>query len=98
MLHALTPSACCGTACRHQGCSDAACPHCRYSSTRRCSSDLRFKYVSGEPVLAGCGAAPEVQLVNAASGASAAAGQLLLPGWQLQVSLQGIMSAAALTY
>jgi hypothetical protein len=29
-----------------------------------------------------------VVLVDAASGASAAAGQLLLPGWQLQVDLQ----------
>uniref|UniRef100_A0A383WMQ8 Uncharacterized protein n=1 Tax=Tetradesmus obliquus TaxID=3088 RepID=A0A383WMQ8_TETOB len=69
--------------CMHQGCRDEACRHCRHSSTR-CSSTLRTKYVSNQPLLACCGGKPEARLVPEMNGD---AGPLLLPGWQLQVQL-----------
>uniref|UniRef100_A0A383VG45 Uncharacterized protein n=1 Tax=Tetradesmus obliquus TaxID=3088 RepID=A0A383VG45_TETOB len=69
--------------CMHQGCWDEACRHCRYSSTR-CSGALRSGYVSGQPLLARCGGAPAARLEPEQGGD---AGELLLPGWQLQVQL-----------
>jgi hypothetical protein len=83
--------------CRHQGCSNAACPHCRHSSAPRCSSQLRPKYVSGELLLASCGVSPEARLVPVQQQQQGAAvGQLLLPGWQLQVraSARGMIRIA----
>ncbi|WIA13759.1 hypothetical protein OEZ85_007309 [Tetradesmus obliquus] len=68
--------------CKHQGCRDEACRHCRHSSTR-CSSTLRPVYVSGQLLLACCCGEPQARLVPALG----EAGLLLLPGWQLQVQL-----------
>ena len=57
-----------GTPCRSQGCLEGGCELCAQNPSRRCSDNFSAKYLSGDSLLARCGASIRVEVIDRVTG------------------------------
>lgn len=53
---------------RSQGCLEGGCELCAQNPSRRCSDNFSAKYLSGDSLLARCGAAIRVEVIDRVTG------------------------------
>lgn len=56
------------TPCRSQGCLEGGCELCAQNPSRRCSDNFSAKYLSGDSLLARCGASIRVEVIDRVTG------------------------------